>query len=328
MLPLYLALVSMQKADDFLTRGAQPDSGLAGLFNDVTSKAAAAREAHTALDWLNQSIRESDQVGLAWLLRAQLRMEFLAHPKQDVLKDWNRAVALLPRCSAAFSGRGFGWIGVKDFDQAANDLARAIELDPRNEYARYGLAEIQLDRKNYKGALEHYHAALELPQRYNIDPNWKQLLYQGTAYSHWGRAPQRLKAGNAEGAFEDYRLALRFSPAEDRPKLWPNLLLVLSQIEPGDALVKQLQATSTVRVETSETFQFTRDCLVVLAAARAGTLRSADIKRLVELALPGTVTEEITDQFRANFAEQANSDAIDGELRQALVKLSRALQQD
>ncbi len=334
MLPLYQALVSIQKAIDFQMQGPESSSGVSGLLTKVTSKAAAARELNTALGQLNQSIQVSDQVGLAWLLRAQLKMEYLSHPKQDALNDWHHAVALLPRCSAAFSGRGFARIGMKDLDQAAIDLARAIELDPSNEYAHYGLAEIQLNREVYDSAIEHYHAALNLPRRYIINPEWRRILYRGAAYSHWGRAPQRLKAGDTEGAFEDSRVAVEFCPAADRPALWSNLLVILAELKPDSAIAKQLRATTSVfdGDEDSETFRLTRDCLVAVAAARAGTLESAEVDRLIQQVQSHStgnrsVIREITGKVIERMKESLATQDTEPESRAKIAPLIELLEQ-
>jgi serine/threonine protein kinase/Tfp pilus assembly protein PilF len=331
MLPLYLALVGMKKADDFLTHGPPTGSGVTGLFNNIASKVASNGELGEALEQLNQSIQKCDRVGLAWLLRAQLRMVFLAHPNQEVLDDWDRAVALLPRSSAVFSGRGWNLIGLKRFDQAVIDLTRAIELDPGNEYARYGLAEIMLNREDYASAIEHYHAALELPQRYSVDPNWKRLLYEGTAYSHWGRALRRMSDEDVNGSFDDFLLTLKYCPAKMRPDIWKNLLLVLSVAKADAVLVERLRNTSLVSDSdaTSASFQFTRDCIAALFAARASTFEPAEIERLIECSTATPALRvEMTEAVLSELSKLASADAMASETRELLVKLINAVNRE
>ena len=73
-------------------------------------------------------------------LRARAYLE--ADNMASAIKDYSKAIELNP-ISAYYAGRGFAYAaGGGQFDEALNDLARAIELDPRS---RHGLCLPRLD---------------------------------------------------------------------------------------------------------------------------------------------------------------------------------------
>ncbi|TVP96816.1 MAG: tetratricopeptide repeat protein [Planctomycetaceae bacterium] len=301
MLPLYKALIAMQKADALMSQGTQDDFSLSNLYHSLINKANAKTEVMRAMDLLDQSIGQSDQIGLAWLLRAQLRMEYLAHAKDDVLADWDRAVLLLPDCSASFSGRGFCLLGLGRTEEAMKDLTKAIELDPRNEYAHRGLGEIYYGAKDYDTALEKYFAALELPMRYNTDPRWNEVLYQDLAYAYWLRGVALVRGDSHEQAINDFIAALKYCHPKQRPELWTNVALVMTTCDPEGVPEGFPHNLITVWGDERDRQAFARmrEFIVLLSEMCFGTPSPQDLSRVIESMEAGKTegSLEITSAF-------------------------------
>lgn len=331
MLPLYQALISMQKAEELVTSSAQ-DGGVSGLISGVTNKLSARSEIFAALDALDASILKSDKMGLAWLLRAQIRSEFLSHPPKDVLHDWECAVNLLPRCSAALSGRGWCRLRMSDIELAEADFNQAIELDRLNEYARFGLGKIRVNQKNYDDALEHLKNALEQAPRYSMNLDWKVNLYEPLSYAHWGLAAQMLKneAGYAEG-LEHLCSALAFSNQEDRPKLWENLILTMRLVEPDKTLPDHIRKITPARPAdaSSKAFAATREFVAILAEARADAIFPAAVESLAEQLRksPPGIDREISLKFVQHADELLDAPDTSSDARDIVAPLLLLLRQ-
>lgn len=314
MLPLYNALMQLQyahaAAQPIFTK---PDS-LASVLGRISQAGDAlnvVKHLDLALEELNFSIRQSDKLGLVWLLRAQLRMEYYNVDAQEVIEDWDRAVELLPTCSAAFSGKGWCLIRQQKFDLAFEDLTKAVELDPGNEFAHYGLGELLYDRKDFASAVEHYRLAIELPRRYVTDSEWRYGRFDDLGMSLWGRASERHNQGDSIAAIEDYLEAIEFCNTGNRLKLWEDTVFLLRLITPTPELVTRIGMVESRRFEhaKSSSFLLTRDLVHLLALAKTNQLTMSDVDAFRDRLTADEVSSdsEITDTFVAR-AENLISD--------------------
>jgi tetratricopeptide (TPR) repeat protein len=64
--------------------------------------------------------------------------------------------------AVAYSRRGKAYSGLKDYDKAAADYEKAIELDPKLADAYVGRAVLRYVRKDYEGSWSDVHKAEEL----------------------------------------------------------------------------------------------------------------------------------------------------------------------
>jgi serine/threonine protein kinase len=302
-LPLFTATLDLQEAAS-ISHGSAGGSENFEKAMYVVGQARAGVNIYSALNNLNLALSRSDQLGLAWLLRAQIRQEVLRQPKAEVLPDWEAAIALLPNCSAARSGRGWCYMGLKQFDKAINDLEIALELDPANEFAHDGLAEIRYSREEYELAAVHYEAALSLPARFNVDPDWKQGLWYGACLSHWGIAVAQHEQGNMGAALQHTIRAIEWAEAECRPQLWSNLLQVVLDCEPETLaqLTNDLVRMSTV--DDSPRHQFSHKLLVAVVRERTGLLDETIILSLVDdIERAPFLADELNSQFEDYFGQ-------------------------
>ncbi|WP_298861142.1 hypothetical protein [uncultured Gimesia sp.] len=146
------------------------------------------QQANTLLD---NSIKCDPQLGLAYMVRAQLWSE--AYPKiqslklllqtagtsvpsaEDIAKDWSKAVTLMPQSTYAFSGRGWWFLRRGVLASAADDLKEALRLEPENDFAMQGLAELL-----YKQG--HYHECVDmLINTVRTSNSMRDVLFKSTS---------------------------------------------------------------------------------------------------------------------------------------------------
>jgi len=331
MLPLYRALTSMQKADDHLTRSAEKNFSVLNLIGIKKLHLVNAKaEIESALAFLDESIARCDKIGLAWLLRAQIRMEYLREPYEEVIDDWDRAVELLPKSSAALSGRGWCLIRVSRLEQAMEDLVDAIEADPANEFAHRGIGEIYYDQKNFNASLDHYYMALALPQRYNTDEKWREVLFKDIATTHWARALDRSNDGDIDGTVKDFLDALKYCNPEDRPDLWANLAVMITGYQIGTSFAEGIGSLYTVWESEGQraSFEMTRKCTELLVRWRFGSLAVADVHELIEMLeeLGDAATLEVTPLFLECLQEIEKDEDFDGDKLDTIRHLIRLIQ--
>lgn len=327
LVPLFMAILELQAA---ATQARSPsDDTMLGGAMDIIGQLGALRNAQSAMSYLDQALSRSDKFGLAWLLRAQIRMEFLSHRKEDVMADWQRAVHLLPDCSAAHSGRGWCYWGLqnKDYDRAFADFEKAIEIDSRNEYAHFGLAQILYLRDDDEAAAYHYETAYRLPPRYNISAGWRISRAYEASNAHWHAAVNKYKADDLDGAIDHKLRAIELAQPSKRPELWLNLLTLLEDCEPEQAstLSKQLEHLVPVAGD-SDAFRQSKAVLGLAALIQAGTLGVDDLDE----AVMGTsesldVGTEFNSDFIDVFETWLESDALPDETKEMLRRMSGAL---
>lgn len=140
-------LIRLQKTDPEQVSPAQ----LSGIRTDLL-------EVQKLLD---RAIQLDSKIGLAWLARAQLwseawpttpqlRLAMLAAlipvpSAEQISRDWEQAVVLMPKSSHARSGRGWWHMRTGDTAAAEQDLQAAVQLDPQNDFAWQGIGRLRLE---------------------------------------------------------------------------------------------------------------------------------------------------------------------------------------
>ena len=113
------------------------------------------------------------------------------------VKDHNRAIELNPNNADAYFGIASVCMKEKKYKAAVNYISRAIEIDPSS--AKYslsrGFSKSQL--KDYKGAITDYTRAIELDAAYPAG--------QAQAYQYRAKAKKAL--GDIAGATADEKKA-------------------------------------------------------------------------------------------------------------------------
>ena len=111
----------------------------------------------------------------------------------SAIKDFTKAIELNP-ISTYYAGRGFAYAAAEASDEALNDFARAIELDPRGATAYAYRAWTYLHQQQAELGLKEVARALKL------DAN--------CAVAYWVRGEIHEAQGRAELAVADLRQAL------------------------------------------------------------------------------------------------------------------------
>lgn len=310
MRPLYEAVLQLEHAlatkrglsqeDSYvLDQGSLTEKALLAVRNPDVGKISGHLE--KALRSLEESREITDQIGLAWLLTAQIRMEHLKHDRASVLSDWNRAVELLEHCSAAFSGRGFCYLQLDQTEKATQDLEQALKLDPRNEYAHLGIARVAYRNSDYDLAISHFTTLLQLEPRYDTSSRWK--LHRGVeAGSAWElRGFQHQKAERFAEAFNDYVLAVQHTGPTERPRLWARILFLIITDRVGNGTVVEVFSELEHQLAVARSFEVARDALLAIARSRIEASDKADslVRTIVEQVRANPdLTREMSDLFR------------------------------
>lgn len=99
----------------------------------------------------------------------------------EALADFERAIALDPASSAAYSARGLVRLTRKDVPSARADYDRAISLDDRNAQALVGLGAIAMQERRFQDAASAYTRAT-----YAEPSNYTALIGRAEAYRQLG----------------------------------------------------------------------------------------------------------------------------------------------
>ncbi len=90
----------------------------------------------------------------------------------EAVEAFSELVALSPDMTGAYGNRGLAYLNLGLEDQARSDFETVLQLDPSDAMGHSMLAEIARFRGEYREALEHVNAALDLspdePQAYFI----------------------------------------------------------------------------------------------------------------------------------------------------------------
>ena len=279
---LFSAILQLQTASQRENQSTNRAGELFGMI-DIFGSLRSLQEVRAALDSLDRTIELSEGIGLAWLLRAQIRQEILGENPEQVLPDWLRAIRSLPTCSAAAAGHGWCLKRLKKTEEATAEFERALALDPLNEFARRGLALILYDAQRFDQAAVHLLAAVTQPPRYNLDPEWASEQKELLGNCFWNDGFKQNENGNVALSTSQYVNAILWSSIEDRKSIWPDLLEITSQLTPEERqdAIDQLVSLNPDPPEGS--FLFTRDLFIAVIASDELTpigKRSSDPARL------------------------------------------------
>jgi len=301
LMPLFQGISHLLKANvtmQNLVKTSPAEGGLLQkLLNGGRMVADAATDAKAALTALNQAVRENPKLGLAWLLRAQLRQEILQlRPHADILPDWDLAVSLLPNASSAWSGRGFCRIGMKQPEAAISDLLEAKRLDAENEYAWLGLSEQYYNLERIEEAIQYSTGALQLQRRYTVDDEWKSRCRNVAMLSYWTRAGN-VAGTNAVQSCQDYLAALRYSTISNRRALWTNVAVAMFRLTPEQ---RQVALPERLLCEDERPgFRLAEQVLRLLFETDSERSQTLSDAVLQQLATDPTLAREINKDFLA-----------------------------
>jgi tetratricopeptide (TPR) repeat protein len=126
------------------------------------------------------------------------------YDKGDVrgaLADWNQAIALDPKNSAAYNNRGLVKAQkLNDVPGALADYNQAIALDPKNSLAYSNRGVVKYQKLNdVQGALADYNQAIALDPKNSL------------AYTNRGAVKDQ-KLNDVQGALADYNQAIALDP--------------------------------------------------------------------------------------------------------------------
>jgi tetratricopeptide (TPR) repeat protein len=253
------------------TRAVQLDPGLAPAWAARATARIHVGDPKGALADAERAIALAPGVAIAWVDRGVARS--LLGDARGALDDFTRAIELDSREAAAWGNRGLArsnagdlrgglgdlataleldsgnaesWAsrGVTRFKLgdagALSDLARAVELKPRNARFRAELSRVRLATGDVSGAIEEGTAAVELDPR--IATAWERLgaartvagdgrraiadfskaieLDPGLLAAWQNRGAARCNAGDLDGAIDDLTKAIELEP--NRYDTWEN----------------------------------------------------------------------------------------------------------
>jgi tetratricopeptide (TPR) repeat protein len=122
------------------------------------------------------------------------------------IEDYNEAIQLDPKNSAAFLSRGCALGGKKKWNAAIKDFTESIRLDPKNAWAWYnrGFARLVLEPVEPNEKPVMHESVKDFDQAIRLDPkNSLSFLYRGIALS-WSNPTQSM---------EDCSECIRLDPA-------------------------------------------------------------------------------------------------------------------
>ena len=278
---LFLAASELQTAAKIEAAG-RGGGTVVGIPESIVAQVRAAPHVFRAKDYLYQALDLAPDLGIAWLLLAQVRREILNEPPEQVLPDWHRAVTLLPDCSAARSGRGWTYLVSKQWDAARADFERAIQLDECNDYAQYGLGKLYYHHEQHDLAIKHLEIALTLPPRFRVSSDWGDLVYELCARSHWQLAIDAFRAADRGTAWKHLFRALELHPLAGRELLWADLLIMLEKVAPEDRNHLQDQLANLSNPQGRNAFTWSRDLIRLLLMDEPSSEQAAEAAALAQ----------------------------------------------
>lgn len=145
---------------------------------------------------------------------------------KDAHSFWQRTIEKNPNLDLAYNGRAFAYIAKQQYDNAAADLIRTAQLNPRRTQARVDLGWV------YNQAGRHEDAIRVLREVLKDDPNnGKALVHLAGALLAEGKDPAEAEAL--------YQAALRDDPGYDEAAT--NLALIYAQtrrLEAAESVIR------------------------------------------------------------------------------------------
>jgi tetratricopeptide (TPR) repeat protein len=142
--PLGYALVRLQRypeAIGTLTRSLKYDPNNAEVYNNLSYMYVHAGRFQEAVEASNQAITLLGQTGQAYQQGLQNKKEVLSH---------------------AYKNLGNAYDGLKQYNDAANALKRAVEIEPTNASAHFNLGLALYNARRYSEAIQSYQTVIKL----------------------------------------------------------------------------------------------------------------------------------------------------------------------
>ncbi|MGF2036511.1 MAG: tetratricopeptide repeat protein, partial [Nostoc sp. CmiVER01] len=174
----------------------------------------------------------------------------------EALQDFDRAIELNPKDDWAIACRGETYRSMKRYPEALQDFDRAIELNPKYEWAITNRGETYLMLKLYNEALIDFNRAIDLDS-----DNWK--LYD--------RALTYQALNQLDKARSDLALAIKLAKQdyEKDSKDWRNAFnlalyyLAAQYTQPAEQLYRYVLSQGASLERTHEAIQDLNDFLTV-----------------------------------------------------------------
>ncbi|MHC0064486.1 tetratricopeptide repeat protein [Nostoc sp. UIC 10890] len=119
----------------------------------------------------------------------------------EALQDFDRAIELDPKYDWAIASRGQTYRSMKCYPEALQDFDRAIELNPKSDWAIANRGFTYRSMKRYPEALQDFDRAIELDPKYD----WA-ITSRGQTYRSIKRYPE---------ALQDFDCAIELDPKSD-----------------------------------------------------------------------------------------------------------------
>jgi len=125
--------------------------------------------------------------------------DLVRHNKFDeAIKEFNNAVAVNPKSSAAYYNLGFAYDKKEDLKNAIVYFSKAIEIDPALADAYYNRAFVYYKKGDFDSAISDYNKVIE------ISP--------ASADAHYGLGLTYSKKGDLNKAISEYTAAIKTRP--------------------------------------------------------------------------------------------------------------------
>ncbi len=112
----------------------------------------------SALEYYNSVIKAEPRNARAYLLRGHhLRVDRKAF--DEAIKDYDRALELMPEWASAYNSRGNTWFAKHEYDKAIEDYGRAMQLAPRDVWPRNNRGNAYRKKKEYAKAVDDWREA-------------------------------------------------------------------------------------------------------------------------------------------------------------------------
>eukprot|EP00927_Polykrikos_kofoidii_P045100 TRINITY_DN38967_c0_g1_i1.p1 TRINITY_DN38967_c0_g1~~TRINITY_DN38967_c0_g1_i1.p1 ORF type:complete len:314 (-),score=72.05 TRINITY_DN38967_c0_g1_i1:39-980(-) len=112
---------------------------------------------------------------------------------QAAIEKYGAVMELDPKCAQAYVGRGGCRLRLEEWEEAKNDLSKALQIDPKNLFALRDRAKVYLQLE------EHDLAILDFDVKLRLAPADGKALC--------GRGDAKLRKGDTEGAIKDLSAA-------------------------------------------------------------------------------------------------------------------------
>ena len=125
---------------------------------------------------------------------------------EEAIKDYNKAIELIPSYLAAWNNRGLAKAGFGDHEEAIKDYNKAIELNPNYPHAWSNRGIAKAERGQPKEAIKDFDQAIKLNP--DAAPAWNN------------RGNEKAKLDHHEDAIKDFNQAIELNPSD--PGTWYN----------------------------------------------------------------------------------------------------------